>query len=147
MSGPQPSPASGNDPLPVPQPQVDPDNEPFWAATARGVLLLPRCTGCGTVVWYPRFFCPACGGTQLTWFEASGKGVVYTFTVVRKSRREGYTTAVPYVVASVELAEGPRIFTNIVGCSPEAVRIGMPVEVTFVPTADGTALYRFRPAG
>lgn len=134
------------DALPVPEPVVDPDTAPFWEATRRGVLLLRRCDRCAEVIWYPRFFCPACGGTQTSWFEAGGHGSVYTFTVVRKSRRDGYATAVPYVVASVELDEGPRIFTNIVNCDPDVVRIGQRVTVTFVPTAGGFALYRFRPA-
>jgi uncharacterized protein len=134
-------------PLPVAEPVVDPDSAPFWEATRRGVLLLPRCDRCAEPIWYPRFFCPVCGGTDTSWFEASGNGVVYTFTVVRKSRREGYATAVPYVVASVELDEGPRIFTNIVDCDPETVRIGQRVSVTFATTEGGYALYRFRPTG
>lgn len=131
--------------LPVPEPIVDPDNARFWDATRRGVLLLQRCDRCGEVIWYPRFFCPGCGATETSWFEASGNGVIYAFTVVRKSRREGYATAVPYVVASVELDEGPRIFTNIIDCDPETIRIGQPVRVTFVATGDGFGLYRFRP--
>lgn len=132
--------------LPVPEPHLDPDTARFWTATGRGVLLLQRCTACVEVIWYPRFFCPRCGGTDTSWFEASGHGTVYTFTVVRKSRRDGYATAVPYVVGYVELDEGPRILTNIVDCDPGEVRIGQRVTVTFVPTGEGHALYRFRPA-
>jgi uncharacterized OB-fold protein len=133
-------------PLPAPNPVPDPETQPFWDATKRGELLLLRCDECQEVIWYPRFFCPRCGSRNNTWFEASGDGVVYSFTVVRKSRREGFETATPYVVANVELAEGPRIFTNIIDCDPDQVRIGQPVTVTFVPTEDGNALYRFRPA-
>ncbi len=133
-------------PLPIPEPVVDPDNAPLWEATRRGVLLLRRCDRCQVVIWYPRFFCPACGSTETSWVEASGNGVVYTYTVVRKSRREGYATAVPYVVASVELDEGPRIFTNIVDCDPDSVHIGLQVTLAIAATESGYGLYRFRPS-
>jgi uncharacterized OB-fold protein len=130
--------------LPAAAPRTDPDNDVFWKGTERGVLLLQRCDDCAVVIWYPRFFCPSCGSTSTSWSEATGRGEVYTFTVVRKSRRAGWDAAVPYVVAVVELAEGPRVLTNIVGCEPDSVRIGMPVRVTFVPTDDRAQLYRFR---
>jgi uncharacterized OB-fold protein len=133
--------------LPTPDPVPAPETERFWAALRDHVLLLQRCAACGEVIWYPRFFCPGCGSTSTSWFEASGNGTIYSFTVVRKSRREGYTTAVPYVVASVELDEGPRVFTNIVECDPDAVRIGQRVTLTFAATEGGYTLYRFRPAG
>lgn len=132
-------------PLPVPEPIIEPDTARFWAEAGRGLLVLQRCDDCGAVIWYPRFFCPQCGGTNTSWFNASGGGAVYTFTVVRKSRRAGYAEAVPYVVAVVELDEGPRILTNLVDCDPEVVRIGQRVVLTFVPTPGGSALYRFRP--
>jgi uncharacterized OB-fold protein len=132
--------------LPAPDPVTTPETERFWAALGDHVLLLQRCDACREVIWYPRFFCPRCGSTGTSWFEASGNGTIYTFTVVRKSRREGYATAVPYVVASVELDEGPRVFTNIVDADPESVRIGQRVTVTFTATGGGRTLYRFRPA-
>jgi uncharacterized OB-fold protein len=132
-------------PLPAPDPLPTPETERFWTALRDHVLLLQRCDTCREVIWYPRFFCPRCGSTGTSWFEASGNGTIYTFTVVRKSRREGYATAVPYVVASVELDEGPRVFTNIVECDPESVRIGQRVTMTFAATEGGYTLYRFRP--
>jgi uncharacterized protein len=131
--------------LPVPDPVPEPETQRFWDALNEHLLLLQRCAGCREVIWYPRFFCPRCGSTATIWFEASGEGAIYTFTVVRKSRRAGYATAVPYVVASVELDEGPRIFANIVDCEPDSVRIGQRVRVKFVPTDGGWTLYRFRP--
>lgn len=133
--------------LPAPEPVPEPETQRFWDALNDHVLALQRCATCQEVIWYPRFFCPRCGGTDTSWFQASGDGVIYTFTVVRKSRRPGYDTAVPYVVASVELDEGPRIFANIVDCDPGDVRIGQRVRVTFVPADGGRwTLYRFRPA-
>ncbi|WP_067452053.1 Zn-ribbon domain-containing OB-fold protein [Actinomadura macra] len=125
-------------------------DETFWAATAEGRLLLTRCEPCATVIWYPRPFCPRCGGSDVTRFPASGAGTVYSYTVVRKARGE-YRELTPYVVAYVELAEGPRILTNIVGCDPAEVHIGQLVTLVFdapAPAADGDVgarLYRFHP--
>ena len=132
--------------LPAPAPVKLPETEEFWAATAQGKLLLRRCDDCGTVIWYPRPYCPACASLSTSWFEASGRGSVYTYTVVHRSVVEGYREAVPYVLAYVELDEGPRVMTNIVDCPPEEVAVGMAVRVVFEDTGDGSALYRFRRA-
>jgi hypothetical protein len=132
-------------PLPNPIPALSPDTEEFWAATARGILLLRRCDDCGSVIWYPRPFCPVCGSLHTSWSEASGKGTIYSFTVVHRSGLEGYRDALPYVVAYVELEEGPRVMTNIVGCEPDKVEIGMAVQVVFHDTGHGSALFRFEP--
>jgi uncharacterized OB-fold protein len=132
-------------PLPVPAPDRTPDADAFWRATAEGRLVLAHCDECEEVIWYPRQMCPACGGTAVSWVDASGLGTVYSFTVVYRGAGLFEETA-PYVVAYVELAEGPRVLTNIVGCDPEQVHIGQPVEVAFFDTGEGSALYRFRPA-
>ena len=97
------------------------------------------------MIWYPRAFCPACGSLEVTWIPASGRGSVYSFTIIRRGA-EPYAGSAPYVVAYVELAEGPRVLTNIVECEVDEVEIGMPVEVVFHDTGEGSALYRFRPA-
>jgi uncharacterized protein len=133
--------------LPTPTPRRTPENEEFWAATAEHRLLLRRCDDCGNPIWYPRSFCPDCGTFNTSWSEASGRGTVYAFTIVYRSNIDGYRQALPYVVAYVELAEGPRIMTNVVGCEPDAVHVGMPVRVVFHDTGEGSALYRFEPAG
>jgi hypothetical protein len=132
--------------LPNPAPYQSPDNKEFWAATTAGRLLLRRCDDCQGFIWYPRPFCPACGSLRTSWADASGRGTVYTFTVVHRSLIPGYREAVPYVVAYVELEEGPRVMTNIVGVDPAEVSIGMPVSVVFSDTGEGSALYRFQPA-
>jgi uncharacterized protein len=129
--------------LPVAEPAITLETEPFWTAAAEGRLLLPRCDRCGTVVWYPRRFCPECRGTAMSWFEASGRGRVYSFTVVRKASGE-WSQVVPYVIAYVELEEGPRILTNVVGPGAESVTIGASVEVVFERSGSGAAVPRFR---
>ena len=131
--------------LPTPPPVVTSETEEFWAATTRGVLLLKRCDACDAVIWYPKGFCPVCSSFATSWFPASGRGTVYSFTVVRRGLGP-WQQAAPYVIAYVELDEGPRVMTNIVGCDVGSVQIGMPVEVSFDDTGDGSALYRFRPA-
>ena len=131
-------------PLPTPAPDTNPETEAFWRATGEGRLLLPVCDDCGTVIWYPRTLCPACSGQSVSWTEASGDGTVFSFTVVHRSMGP-FREAAPYVIAYVELAEGPRVMTNIIGCEPDAVFIGQPVHVVFCDTGQGSALYRFEP--
>src|SRR5262245_36388714 len=134
--------------LPAPVPFVNPEVKPFWEATAQGRLVLPRCQKCQTLIWYPRPFCPECASTSVTWIEASGRGTIYSFTVNRRGTADlpEYRDVGAYVLAYVELEEGPRVITNIVDCDPDSVRIGQPVEVVFHDTGQGTALPRFRPA-
>lgn len=130
--------------LPAHAPPVTLETQPFWDATAEGRLVLPRCDACGTVIWYPRLFCPACAGTEISWFDAAGTGTVYSCTVVRKGQGP-FADSAPYVLAYVELDEGPRLMTNVVGCEPERVAVGQRVTVVFTDTGKGTALPRFRP--
>jgi uncharacterized OB-fold protein len=134
--------------MPTPAPNVNPEVKVFWDGTAEGKLLLAHCNECQTVIWYPRPFCPECGSLSVRWEAASGKGTIYTFTINRRGAGDlpEYREPVPYVLAYVELAEGPRIMTNIVECEPDSVKIGQAVEVVFHDTGQGTALYRFRPA-
>lgn len=130
--------------LPTPAPRVTSETKPFWDGTGEGRLLLPRCLSCATIIWYPRAFCPSCHTDGVEWIEASGRGEVYSFSITRKGDGE-FRDAAPYVLAYVELDEGPRLLTNIVECDPETVAIGQSVEVVFDHTDRGTALPRFRP--
>lgn len=134
--------------LPAPAPFVQPEVKPFWDGTAEGKLLLATCTECQEVIWYPRPWCPSCASTSVEWVPASGRGTIYSYTVNRRGvadMRE-YRDAGVYVLAYVELEEGPRIMTNIVDCDPDSVRVGQNVELVFHDTGQGTALARFRPA-
>jgi uncharacterized OB-fold protein len=130
--------------LPAPAPTPSPETAEFWSATAEGRLLLKRCNDCATVIWYPKALCPQCHSMDTSWFDAAGTGHVYSFTVSR--RGEGaYREAAPYVLAYVELDEGPRLMTNIVDCDPETVSVGQRVRVVFDDTGEGSALIRFAP--
>lgn len=132
--------------LPAPAPEVAPETAAFWAGSARGVLLLQRCASCGTHLWYPRYVCASCHSTDLENIEASGRGVIYSFTLTTRGILE-YADCGPYVLALVELAEGPKMMTNIVEADPATLAIGQAVEVVFHDTGEGNALPRFRPAG
>jgi uncharacterized OB-fold protein len=136
--------------LPAPAPFVQPEIRTFWDATAEGKLLLPKCTDCGTLIWFPRPFCPECASTSVEWIQASGRGTVYSFTVNRRGVADmpAYRGAGEYVLAYVELEEGPRMMTNIVDCpqTPEALVLDMNVEVKFEKLDDKITLPLFRPA-
>jgi uncharacterized OB-fold protein len=131
--------------LPVPAPLVTPANERFWAATAQNRFELQRCTACDTVVWFPQRRCPECWTESLDTFDAAGTGTVYSFTVVRRGNGD-WRDAAPFVLAYVELDEGPRVLTNIVDCDPDDVHIDMPVTLVWHDTGENSSLYRFRPA-
>jgi hypothetical protein len=130
--------------LPTPTPKVTPETKPFWDATAEGVFLLQRCLNCGVLIWYPRYACPDCHSTNTGWEPASGRGTIYSHTVVSRGVAD-YLGSPPFIFAIVELAEGPRITTNIVECELDAVHIGQEVEIVFHDTGNGPALTRFRP--
>ncbi|MCL3819415.1 Zn-ribbon domain-containing OB-fold protein [Aeromicrobium wangtongii] len=135
--------------LPSPEPWLTEETRPFWSAAAQGHLVLPRCADCATLVWHPRPFCPRCRSWDIEWTELSGRGTVYSFTVNRTGRAEhaAYQQAPTYVLAYVQLAEGPRILTNIVDIDPADVRIDLPVRAVFHPTDGEHALVRFAPGG
>ena len=129
-----------------PAPSADWETRAYWEGAARGELVLQRCRSCGTVQHRPRALCVSCLQGPVEHFVASGRGVVHTFTVTHQNQAPGFREACPYVLAYVELEEGPRLLTNVVGCSPDAVRIGMPVVAEFRADADGLAVPVFRPA-
>jgi uncharacterized protein len=130
--------------LPVRPIEVTPETTPFWDATTDGKLVLPRCVQCGTTIWYPKAFCPACAASTVEWVPTSGNGTVYSFSITRKGAGV-WSEHSPYVIAYVELEEGPRVLTNIVGCNVADVYIGMEVSVVFDATEEGPAVYRFQP--
>lgn len=130
-------------PLPSLRKAVD---ETFWRAAADERLLLQRCGHCGEAQLVPRTWCQYCGSDDVEWVESGGVGHVHTFTVVRRAAAlPAFEEDVPYVVGHVELDEGVRICTNVVGCDPEAVETGMAVEVTFDHVNEDIALPKFEP--
>jgi uncharacterized OB-fold protein len=129
-------------PLPVP----DPDSALFWAGCRERRLMLQRCGGCGQHRFPANQMCPHCRSTEAEWVQASGKGTVFSWIVVRHPvPRDIYAGDVPYIVALVALAEGVRMPTNIIGCAPEAVTADMAVTVGFETVTPEITLPRFRP--
>jgi uncharacterized OB-fold protein len=116
--------------------------DPFFAGCREGVLRLQHCGACGGWQFYPRPFCVHCGADGPAWREASGRGRIASFTVVRRALSGAYEA--PYVVALVDLAEGPRLMSHIVDCAPEAVSIDAPVRVHFQDWGPETVLPVFR---
>ena len=129
-----------------PLPRVDEENRWFWEACARHELYLQTCASCSTIRFYPRALCPSCLSSKTEYLRASGRGTVYTFTVTYQNQAAGFRDELPYVMAYVELDEGPRILTNVVKTPPDAVTIGMPVEVVFEDIDEGLAIPKFQRA-
>jgi uncharacterized OB-fold protein len=128
-------------------PVASPETAEYWAGAKRHQLLIQRCSSCAHLQFYPRVLCTACSGRMLAWVEASGRGTIRSYTVVRRPVSEAYAADVPYVVALVALAEGPTMMSRIVDVDPEAVRIGLGVEVAFQDWTDEVSVPVFRPAG
>lgn len=131
-----------------PLPEATPETKEFWEGTKRGELRIQRCRACGKAYFYPRPFCPHCSSRDVEWFTASGRGTLYSYVINHRPAR-GFEDMAPYVIAVVELEEGPRMMTNIVGveAKPENLPIDMPVQVTFEQESDDITLPLFRPAG
>jgi len=130
-----------------PAPHASWETHGYWEGTSRGELVLQRCTACGTVQHKPRGICVSCYTGDIEHFVASGRGTVYTFTVTNQNQARGFADAVPYVMAYIDLDEGVRVLSNIVGCDPETVTIGMTVQVEFAAVEDSEyAVPRFVPA-
>ncbi|MFG1948587.1 Zn-ribbon domain-containing OB-fold protein [Nonomuraea sp. NPDC048826] len=128
-----------------PVPLLDAAGRAYWEATLRGELLVQECPGCGHRQFYPRQICVECGDTP-GWLTTEGRGTVHTFSVVRQQGAYPFNQWTPYAVAVVELDEGPRIMGNVIGCDVDEVRVGMRVEVEFVPLNEEASLPFWRPA-
>ena len=133
-------------PKPRPAPQPDFDSAPYWTAAREGRLVVQRCQVCSNVQLYGRVQCTRCGSPEVVWEDASGRGTVYSFTVIRQQYIRPFRDMVPYVVALVDLEEGPRVMSNIVGCDPDDVSIGMAVRSSFEPVSDEASIVLFEPA-
>jgi uncharacterized protein len=126
-------------------PHVDELTRPFWDAVQLERLLLQRCGACERWVWHPRAWCPHCYSGVLRWCGASGRGQVYTYSVVHYAPLPGYAQEVPYVLATVRLDEGVQMMTNIVGCPCDAVHVGQAVQVCFETREGGFKVPQFMP--
>jgi uncharacterized OB-fold protein len=124
-----------------PTPEADPDTEAFWAAAKQGKLMLGSCKSCGEKHYYPRGMCPHCGSSNVELTQASGKGEIYSWSVLRRAQP-------PYAIAYVTLEEGPTMMTNIIEADLDSLSIGQKVVLKFSPTEnpDGPPVPTFKPA-
>ncbi len=128
-----------------PLPVIDGESRPFWEGARAKQLRIMRCRECRRYFFYPRELCPHCHSTAVEWVTASGRGTIYTFTIARRPAGPAFKGDVPYVVALVELEEGPRLMTNIIGIAPESVHIGQKVKAVFEDATDEVTLVKFAP--
>ncbi|MEZ5596912.1 MAG: Zn-ribbon domain-containing OB-fold protein [Pseudomonadales bacterium] len=127
-----------------PLPPVDAESRAYWEACNTGRLLLQRCAACASVQFYPRVLCAQCGAASPEPVDASGHGIIRTFTIIRRAVSAAFDADVPYVVALIELAEGPTMMSNIIDSPLEAVAIGAPVQLTFERRSDAINIPQFR---
>ena len=120
-------------------PQPGPDNQAFFDAAAEGRLLIKRCGACNEPHYYPRPICPFCFSADTRWEEASGRGVIYSLSTMRRGANA------PYTLAYVQLNEGPAVLTNILTHDYDGLRIGQPVEIEWIDTEGGPPVPTFRP--
>ena len=130
---------------PLPRPNAD--NRPFWEGCARHVLMFPKCRQCGLLRWPPGFTCPACLSEDTQWVRVSGRGKVYSYAVYHEAFHPAFEKDLPYVTASIQLEEGPRLLSNVVNCPPDQVYCEMPVIVAWEDVGPGITLPKFQPAG
>jgi uncharacterized OB-fold protein len=129
---------------PVPEPTLD--TQPYWDGLRAGKLLIQSCARCGKLRFYPRPMCDACYSMDGTWVEASGKGTVHSWTVTHHPFHAAFKGELPYILATVDLAEGVRMNAQVRGIDQDALRIGLPVQIGF-EAADGLSLPVIKPAG
>jgi uncharacterized protein len=127
------------------RPDIGALDEPFWEALRRHELVVQQCGSCGRLRFVPTELCPYCYSAARTWSTVSGRGRVYTFSVVHRAPTPAYQAEAPYAIACVELDEGPRLPARVIDVDPADVEVGMPVEVVFDDVDDDLTLYRFRP--
>lgn len=128
-------------------PRPTPETLPYWEAANQGELLIQRCRSCEKPFFYPRLACPGCGSKEVVWVRASGRATLHTYLVNHRPA-PGFEDDAPYAIAVVELEEGPRMMTNIVGLpnTPEALELDMALEVRFEARGDQMVPV-FAPAG
>jgi uncharacterized protein len=127
----------------LPAPVANPDSQAYWDGARSGRLMIRKCGACERTHFLPRYLCPACWSTDLEWIESCGRGTVHSFTVIRRAPLPAFTGRVPYVVALIDLEEGPRMMANILGEDALQTCIGDAVEVCFEERSDGAKIPQF----
>jgi uncharacterized OB-fold protein len=130
-------------PSPLPKPVANADSLPYWNAAREHRLLIRKCNACGSLHFMPRYLCPECWSDQLEWVESKGSGSVHSFTVIRRAPVATFAERTPYVVALIDLDEGPRMIANVIGEGALSVAIGDMVQVTFEDRGDGAVVPQF----
>jgi uncharacterized OB-fold protein len=126
-----------------PVPAITAEMRPFFEAAARNELRIQRCTACGTHRFPARAICSECLSLESEWVPVSGRGEIFSFNVMHQVYHPGFAGEVPYAVVVVKLAEGTKMISNLVGVSPQDIRIGMPVRVVFERITDEVTLPKF----
>ena len=126
-------------------PTIDEGTAPWWQAAKEGRLLIKRCAACSRAHFYPRRFCPYCWSDDVDWEQASGRGTLYTYSVVHSNDLPPFPERLPYAAAVVELAEGPRMTSIVVDADLDALTIGMPLQVAFEERTPDVTVPVFRP--
>lgn len=132
--------------MPTIAPRPTEVSKPFWDGCRQRRLMMQKCEDCGNITYYPAYMCPACTSGKLAWTELSGRGRVHSVTIVHRPAAPVFASATPYVVALVEVEEGPIMMSNIIGPDAFETRIDDRVEVVF-EDVDGVTLPRFRRTG
>lgn len=133
------------DSIAKPIPRVTPELAPYFDAARRRELVVQRCAGCGLLRFPPRELCSKCWSREVAWVPVSGRGEVFSFYWMHQVYHPGFASEVPYAVVTVALEEGPHVLSNVIGCSRDELRVGMPVEVTFEDVSDQVTLPKFKP--
>ena len=130
-------------PYEKPLPVVDAESRPFWDAAKAHKFVLQQCADCSRYIYYPRVVCPHCFGERIEWKDASGEGTIYSFTVARRGAGPAFKEDAPYVVALIDLKEGPRMMSNIVTDDVDVVRIGQQVRMVYDDVTEEITLPKF----
>jgi uncharacterized OB-fold protein len=128
-----------------PLPVIDEDTAPYWKYCKSHELRMQKCGSCGHIRFPAGILCPKCHSMEAEWTKLSGKGRIYSFVIFHHAFHPSYKNDIPYAAAIIQLDEGPRLDSNITGCSLEDIRIDMPVEVYFDDVTDDISLPKFRP--
>jgi uncharacterized protein len=128
-----------------PLPAISSLNRPFWEGLKHRELRLQKCESCGQIWYPPSPLCPSCWSREFTWTRLSGRGRVNSWVMFHQSYFRGFDNELPYNVAEVELEEGPRLLTNLIGIANDQIRAELPVEVVFEDATEEVTLAKFKP--
>lgn len=134
-------------PYDKPLPEVNSLTAPFWEYCKKHELRMQYCNECKQWIWYPKAVCPNCGKKEsIEWVRLSGKGKIYSYTIIRQviDNSESFNKDIPFIIALVELDEGPRIYSNVINATADSASIGDRVEVIFEDVTDEITLPKFK---